>query len=80
MTGDYLSKVTKGIDETGGPAVHFSFNAQGDRRFESSRSKTCRIQATRRYRYLGIVLDKMLLSAPRSAPRSTAKARSVADR
>ena len=34
VTGDYLTSATKGIDERGGPAVHFSFNSQGAQRFD----------------------------------------------
>jgi SecD/SecF fusion protein len=64
VTGDYLSSVSAGVDETGGPAVHFSFNPQGARRFQQLTSKNLPNRATGAERYLGIVLDKHLLTAP----------------
>jgi SecD/SecF fusion protein len=65
VTGDYLSKATKGIDETGGPAVHFAFNAQGASRFEKLTGSNKPNPATPEvYRHLGIILDKVLLNSP----------------
>ena len=65
VTGDYLSKASKGIDETGGPAVHFSFNAQGAQRFGNLTNSNKPNPATPEvYRHLGIILDKMLVNAP----------------
>jgi SecD/SecF fusion protein len=65
VTGEYLTKATKGIDETGGPAVHFSFNQQGASRFEKLTGQNKPNPATPEvYRHLGIILDKMLLNAP----------------
>jgi SecD/SecF fusion protein len=65
VTGDYLSKATKGIDETGGVAVHFAFNAQGASRFEKLTGSNKPNPATPEvYRHLGIILDKVLTSAP----------------
>ncbi len=64
VTGDYLRSVSKGVDERGGPAVNFTFNTQGARRFQQLTSKNKPNAATGARRYLGIVLDKRLLSAP----------------
>jgi SecD/SecF fusion protein len=66
VTGDYLSKATAGIDnETGGPAVHFSFNAQGAQRFGSLTNANKPNPATPEvYRHLGVILDKVLKNAP----------------
>jgi SecD/SecF fusion protein len=65
VTGDYLSKATKGIDETGQPAVHFSFNAQGAHKFGALTNANKPNPATPEvYRHLGIILDKTLVNAP----------------
>lgn len=64
VTGDYLRSVSKGVDDRGGPAVNFTFNTQGSRRFAQLTSKNKPNAATGARRYLGIVLDKRLLSAP----------------
>ena len=65
VTGDYLSKATKGPDETGGLAVHFSFNPQGATRFGNLTNANKPNPATPDvYRHLGIILDKMLVNAP----------------
>jgi SecD/SecF fusion protein len=64
VTGEYLSSVSKGVDERGGPAVDFTFDTQGARRFQQLTSKNKPNAATGARRYLGIVLDKRLLSAP----------------
>ncbi len=64
VTGDYLRSVSKGVDERGGPAVNFTFDTQGARRFQQLTSKNRPNAATGARRYLGIVLDKRLLSAP----------------
>jgi SecD/SecF fusion protein len=64
VTGDYLSSVSKGVDERGGPAVDFTFDTQGARRFQQLTGKNKPNVATGARRYLGIVLDKRLLSAP----------------
>ena len=64
-TGKDLRSVSKGVDpQTGGPEVDFSFNSQGARRFQQLTSKNKPNAATGARRYLGIVLDKRLLSAP----------------
>jgi SecD/SecF fusion protein len=64
VTGDYLANADKGIDERGGPAVHFSFDSQGAKRFRSLTSQNLQNQATGAYRHLGILLDRVLKSAP----------------
>ena len=65
VTGDYLRSVSKGVDERGGPAVNFTFNTQGARRFQQLTSKNKPNQPPRvPAAILGIVLDKRLLSAP----------------
>ncbi len=65
VTGEYLTRATKGPDETGGPAVHFSFNQQGASRFEKLTGQNKPNPATPEvYRHLGIILDKMLMNAP----------------
>ena len=64
VTGEYLRSVSKGVDERGGPAVNFTFDSQGARRFQQLTSKNLPNAATGARRYLGIVLDKRLLSAP----------------
>ncbi|MGD9634763.1 MAG: protein translocase subunit SecD [Pirellulales bacterium] len=64
VTGKYLRSVAKSVDERGGPAVHFTFDSAGARRFQQLTSKNTPNQATGARRFLGIVLDKRLLSAP----------------
>ncbi|HEY3394583.1 MAG TPA: protein translocase subunit SecD [Lacipirellulaceae bacterium] len=67
VTGEYLASASKGLDETGsGLAVHFSFDRRGAQLFRRLTSQNKPNPATPNvYRHLGIVLDKMLLSAPR---------------
>jgi SecD/SecF fusion protein len=64
VTGDYLSTVNKDIDETGGPAVQFTFDQYGASRFRRLTSANRPNPATGAVRYLGIVLDGRLRSAP----------------
>ena len=66
VTGDYLTSATKGTDyETGGLAVHFSFDSQGATKFERLTSQNLPNPATANvYRHLGIVLDNKLVNAP----------------
>lgn len=66
VTGDHLSRTSKGIDnETGGPAVHFSFDQIGASKFEKLTGQNKPNPATPDvYRHLGIILDKTLLNAP----------------
>jgi SecD/SecF fusion protein len=64
VTGEYLTGTTKGVSERGGPAVNFSFNSQGARRFQQLTSQNKPNEATGARRYLGIILDNRLISAP----------------
>jgi SecD/SecF fusion protein len=64
VTGEYLASAEKGVDERGGPAVHFSFNTQGAKRFRELTSHNLQNPATGAIRRLGILLDKVLKSAP----------------
>ena len=55
---------------TGGPAVHFSFNSAGAQRFEQLTGQNMPNPATPdKYRHLGIVLDKRLVNAPSDSNR-----------
>ncbi len=65
VTGAYLTSATKGLDDRGGPAVHFAFDREGARRFRQLTSQNRPNQATGAFRLLGIILDKTLISAPR---------------
>jgi SecD/SecF fusion protein len=66
VTGEYLTSATKGLDDRGGPAVHFSFDAEGARRFRQLTSQNKPNPATPNvYRNLGVILDKTLKTAPR---------------
>ncbi|MEX0613759.1 MAG: protein translocase subunit SecD, partial [Pirellulales bacterium] len=66
VTGEYLTSATKGLDERGGPAVLFSFDSEGARRFRQLTSQNKPNPATPNVsRNLGIILDKTLVSAPR---------------
>lgn len=65
VTGDYLTSATKGIDDRGGPAVHFAFNSQGAQRFQRLTSQNTPNPATPdKFRCLGILLDNRLVNAP----------------
>jgi SecD/SecF fusion protein len=72
VTGDYLTSSTKGLDERGGPAVHFAFDRTGAFRFGQLTGENRPNTATPDvYRHLGIILDKRLLSAPRIITKIT---------
>ena len=65
VTGDYLTSATKGMDEHGGPAVHFSFNSAGATRFQKLTGQNTPNPATpEKFRRLGILLDNKLVNAP----------------
>jgi SecD/SecF fusion protein len=66
VTGEHLRprSIAKGFDDRGGPAVHFAFTSQGSRLFQRLTSMNKPNAATGAQRFLGIVLDKRLLSAP----------------
>jgi SecD/SecF fusion protein len=66
VTGDDLATISKGLDDRGRPAVHFSLRGQGARKFQQLTSQNKPNPATPdKYRNLGIILDKRLESAPR---------------
>jgi SecD/SecF fusion protein len=76
VTGEYLQPSSKGIDERGGPAVLFTFNAEGARRFGQLTGQNLPNVATKNLRRrLGIILDKQLLSAPEIEQRITTSGR-----
>jgi SecD/SecF fusion protein len=65
VTGEYLTNASKGIDEHGGPAVHFRFSSAGAQRFEKLTGQNVPNPATPDvYRHLGILLDNTLVNAP----------------
>jgi len=65
VTGDHLRNASKGFVELGGPAVNFMLDARGAAYFRQLTSQNRPNPATPgRFRYLGIILDKRLLSAP----------------
>jgi SecD/SecF fusion protein len=65
VTGKYLTSAISGLDERGGPAVHFAFDREGAERFRQltsqNRPSPTAPDVTRQ---LGIILDKKLISAP----------------
>ncbi len=72
VTGKYLTSATKGLDDRGGPAVHFAFDREGAQRFGQLTSQNLPSPATRNaQRNLGIILDKKLISAPSIESRIT---------
>ena len=72
VTGKYITSSTKGLDERGGPAVHFAFDRDGAFRFGQLTGENRPNPSTPDvYRHLGIILDKRLLSAPRIITRIT---------
>jgi preprotein translocase subunit SecD len=64
VTGEYVTMASKGVDERTGPAVHIRFNRQGAKRMRQLTSSNLPNQATGAARFLGIVFDNKLLSAP----------------
>ena len=71
VTGKYLTLAAKGIDDLGKPAVDFTFNAGGARRFGRLTGENLPNQATGAFRQLAILLDQKILSAPRLNTRIT---------
>jgi SecD/SecF fusion protein len=64
VTGEYLVRAVRGLDDKGGYAVHFSFNAAGGNRFGRLTGNHLPDERRNlRYR-LGIILDGHLQSAP----------------
>ncbi|MCA9247364.1 MAG: protein translocase subunit SecD [Planctomycetales bacterium] len=64
VTGGDLSTTYSGIDNTGNPAVNFTFEDAGAGRFADLTTKNAPIPGSNFQRRLGIVLDDVLLSAP----------------
>lgn len=64
VTGEFLENASTGMDTRGRPAVNFTFNAQGTRRFDGLTTENAPNPGTGFKRSLGIVLDNTLLSAP----------------
>ncbi len=60
--GGHLIRVSKGVDQRGGPAVNFTFDAQGAHRF--SRLTGENLPRGDLKRHLAIILDGFLQSAP----------------
>ncbi|MCI0457534.1 MAG: protein translocase subunit SecD, partial [Gemmataceae bacterium] len=66
ITGDYLVSATEGMDEKLRPAVHFRFNSAGGELFREVTSKNLPegSKASPVHRYLAIILDGKIVSAP----------------
>jgi hypothetical protein len=64
VTNEYITAVGKGQDDRGHVAVNLMFNHQGAGRLKQLTSVNRPNAATGARRYLGIVLDKRLISAP----------------
>lgn len=65
VSGNYLTSVRRGLDESGRPAIHFSLDYHGAQRLRKLTSQNLPNSATPDvYRHLGIILNKRLLSAP----------------
>jgi SecD/SecF fusion protein len=64
VSGEYIRSVSKGVDEAGRFAVNITFNHQGAGRMRKLTSLNLPNQATGARRYLGIILDKRMVSAP----------------
>lgn len=72
VTGKYLTSASKGLDETARPAVNFSFDAEGARRFGQLTGQNLPNPAQpNQRRRLGIILDNKLLNAPEIRERIT---------
>jgi preprotein translocase subunit SecD len=64
VDGSHLQSANIGVDEAGRPAIHIAFNDRGAQRFGQLTSENLPNPTTGAVRYLGIILDKRLLSAP----------------
>jgi len=74
VTGEYLKSSSAGFDEQGRPEVRFQFNQQGAFRFGQLTGKHLPNASGQKY-YLGILLDKKLLSAPSINSKITSSGR-----
>lgn len=64
VTGDYLTSVSKGIDERGRLAVNFRLNAEGASRFNAITSRNVPNAQVSFKRQLAIILDQQIQSMP----------------
>ncbi len=66
VTGEYLSGVSRGMDESGKPGVSFRFNSIGERKFRqlTTNNRPNSAQPTVLRRQLGIIMNDSLYSAP----------------
>ena len=74
VTGKYLRRASSGIDEQGRPEVRFSFNQEGAWRFGRLTQNHLPNASGQQY-FLGIMLDKKLLSAPSILTKITSDGR-----
>lgn len=65
VTGAYLARVRRGVDELAHPCVEFSMNRQGAALMAGLTSSYLPDTSRGFYRCLGIILDDTLLTAPR---------------
>jgi len=72
ITGEYLEKSSSGIDERGRPQVRFNIDQRGA--FKMGRLTGGHLEnASGQEYYLGVILDKQLLSAPAIAGKITSR-------
>jgi SecD/SecF fusion protein len=71
VTGEYLRSASKSYDEIGAPIVIFNFDTIGSRKFGRFTGENLENPSTGVKRFLGIMLDKRLLSAPSLNDRIT---------
>jgi len=64
IDGSYLTSAKRGLDDRGGPSIHFRFNIAGAGRFRQLTSENLPNPTTGEIRYLGMLLEKQLISAP----------------
>jgi preprotein translocase subunit SecD len=64
VTGQSVASVSQGVNERGGPAINFSLDEQGAARFGQLTSRNKPNPATGAVRYMGIIFDNRLISAP----------------
>jgi preprotein translocase subunit SecD len=64
VTGDYLTSAEEGVDARGGPAINFTFDSRGAALFRQLTGANTPDPATGAVRYLAIMLDHRILSAP----------------
>ncbi|QDV75468.1 protein translocase subunit SecD [Botrimarina mediterranea] len=71
VTGEFLRNASKSYDEIGAPIVIFNFDTIGSRKFGRFTGENLENPSTGVKRFLGILLDKNLLSAPSLNDRIT---------